>query len=119
VATQETKKLVRLAGFLLAETIKSDLRGIMENPEMGTLHIGLNRAIKDGEVNSFTDLHEIMDANTLGESEKVLEVMHADIPPEGDEAKVQLGLDVLNEAQAMVDMWIRNGGLKQEKEEAR
>jgi hypothetical protein len=53
-----------------------------------------------------------MDANTLGESEEVWEELTADIPPEGDERKVQAACDVVNDAQSMVDEWIRQGGLK-------
>jgi hypothetical protein len=53
-----------------------------------------------------------MDANTLGESEEIWEELTDGIGPEGDEKKVQAACDVLNEAQTIVDEWIKRGGLK-------
>ena len=64
------------------------------------------------KIKCFSDLHDYMDANTLGESEKVWEELTDDIGPQGDEVKVQLACDILNEAQTIVDEWIKQGALR-------
>jgi hypothetical protein len=64
------------------------------------------------KITCFSDLHDYMDANTLGESEKVWEELTDDIGQEGDEMRVQLACDVLNQAQTIVDEWIRQGALR-------
>jgi hypothetical protein len=111
---EKTKKLVRLAGTLLGITMANELKEMLAaDPEGFPAAEALQRRVRDGSLKSFEDLHEVMDANMLGETETVLTVMHADIPPEGDDAKVQLGLDVMNEAIGQVDRWIRDGGLRE------
>jgi hypothetical protein len=98
----------------LANTIKEDLTSLLSanfSPDEP------NSCIADGlkenvdKITCFSDLHDYMDANTLGESEKVWEELTAGIGPEGDERKVQLACDVLNEAQTIVDEWIKEGAL--------
>ncbi len=87
---------------MLAEPIKPD-----ENSEMAAV---LRENVD--KVTCFSDLHDYMDANTLGESEEIWEELTDGIGPEGDEKKVQAACDVLNEAQTIVDEWIKRGGLK-------
>lgn len=68
---------------------------------------------------TFSELHDYMDANMLGETDKVHEmVVDQDLTEEYvsrfrhyDEARVQHGCDVLNEAQDAVDAWMFQGGL--------
>lgn len=120
MATQETKKLIRVTGVLLAETIVAELKDMVDvsKPGHGAVHAQicaeLIEGVKRGKVKRFSDLHDYMDANTLGQSEMVMGILQVDIPPEGDEAKVQLSNDVLDEAFGCVDRWIRDGGLRQE-----
>lgn len=99
----------------LARTIIDDLESLLSatiTPEQDQL--GIAKALKENvdKVTCFSDLHDYMDANTLGESEKIWEELTDDIGPEGDEKKVQAACDVLNEAQSVVDDWIKHGGLK-------
>jgi hypothetical protein len=99
----------------LAKTIMDDLEALLsanissEQSDDG----GIAEALKQNidKVTCFSDLHDYMDANTLGESEEIWEELTDDIGPEGDERKVQLACDVLNEAQNIVDKWIRRGAL--------
>ncbi|HCX29757.1 MAG TPA: hypothetical protein DHU55_08315 [Blastocatellia bacterium] len=98
----------------LAKTIMDDLEALLsferssEQPDSG-----IADALKENleKITCFSDLHDYMDANTLGESEEIWEELTDDIGPEGDERKVQLACDVLNEAQNIVDKWIRQGSL--------
>jgi hypothetical protein len=98
----------------LAKTIMDDLEALLsadisyEQPGAGIADELTKNADK---ITCFSDLHDYMDANTLGESEEVWGELTADIGPEGDEMKVQLACDVVNEAQTMVDEWIKQGGL--------
>ena|ERR1044071_3381905 len=101
----------------LAETIIRDLKRLMSTEiSFGQSENGIAERLKHNvrAVTCFSDLHDYMDANTLGESEKIWEELTADIPPEGDEKKVQAACDVLNEAQTIVDDWIKQGGLTAE-----
>jgi hypothetical protein len=99
----------------LAKTIMDDLEALLstsisyEQPDAG-----IAEALKENtdKITCFSDLHDYMDANTLGESEKVWEELTDDIGPEGDEVKVQLACDILNEAQTIVDEWIKQGSLR-------
>lgn len=99
----------------LAKTIMDDLEALLstsnsyEQPGAGIAEALEENADK---IMSFRDLHDYMDANTLGESEKVWEELTNDIGPEGDEVKVQLACDILNEAQTIVDEWIKQGALR-------
>jgi hypothetical protein len=98
----------------LAATIMNDLKRLLSTEmSSGQPETGIAARLKQnlGAVTCFSDLHDYMDANTLGESEKTWEELTADIPPEGDEKKVQAACDVLNEAQTIVDEWIKQGGL--------
>jgi len=97
----------------LAETIISDLKRLLSTETSGPPEIGIAELLKQnvGAVMCFSDLHDYMDANTLGESEEIWNELTADLPPEGDEKKVQAACDVLNEAQSIVDEWIKQGGL--------
>ena len=99
----------------LAKTIMDDLETLLstsisyEQPDAGIAEALKANADK---ITCFSDLHDYMDANTLGESEKVWEELTDDIGPEGDEVKVQLACDILNEAQTIVDEWIKQGALR-------
>lgn len=99
----------------LAKTIMDDLKALLstkissEEPDTGIAE-ALQQNID--KVTCFSDLHDYMDANTLGESEEVWGKLTDGIGPEGDEQKVQLACDVVNEAQTMVDEWIKQGALQ-------
>ena len=97
----------------VAETIIRDLKRLLSTEMSGHPEIDIAELFKQnvGAVTCFSDLHDYMDANTLGESEEIWNEFTADIPPEGDEKKVQAACDVLNEAQTIVDEWIKQGGL--------
>ena len=98
----------------LAETIISDLKqlvSIQTPTDQSLTEIAEPLKQNVSRVTCFSDLHDYMDANTLGESEEIWEEFTSDIPPEGDEMKVQAACDVLNEAQTIVDEWIKQGGL--------
>ena len=99
----------------LAKTIIDDLESLLAGPlssdeDANAIASELRQNVEG--ITCFGDRHDYIDANTLGESEEVWEELTANIPPEGDEKKVQAACDVLNEAQSMVDEWIRQGGLK-------
>src|SRR5437016_2931553 len=99
----------------LARTIMDDLGALLstnisyEGPEARIAEALNENADK---ITCFSDLHDYMDANTLGESEEIWEELTDGIGPDGDEKKVQAACDVLNEAQTIVDGWIKRGGLK-------
>jgi hypothetical protein len=98
----------------LADTIMRDLKRLLfTEMSFGQPETDIAELLKQNvrAVTCFSDLHDYMDANTLGESEEIWEELTADIPPEGDEKKVQAACDVLNEAQTIVDEWIKQGGL--------
>lgn len=101
----------------LAETIMMDLEALVSakiETETEQVYAGIALALQENidSVTSFSDLHDYMDANTLGESEEVWDELTDGIGPDGDERKVQAACDVLNEAQGIVDEWIKQGGLK-------
>lgn len=99
----------------LAKTIMDDLEALLSTSNSYEQPgAGIAEALKENadKITSFSDLHDYMDANTLGESEKVWEELTDDIGPEGDEVKVQLACDILNEAQTIVDAWIKQGSLR-------
>ncbi len=101
----------------LAETIKKDLEALVSakiETETEQVYAGIALALQENidRVTSFGDLHDYMDANTLGDSEEVWNELTDGIGPEGDERKVQAACDVLNEAHGIVDEWIKQGGLK-------
>lgn len=106
----------------LAQTIMDDLEALLSaNVSSEQTDSGIAGALQQNidKVSCFSDLHDYMDANTLGESEEIWEELTDDIGPEGDERKVQLACDVLNEAQNIVDKWIKQGALlKPQKGEA-
>ena len=99
----------------LAKTIIDNLEALLstsisyEQPGSGIAEALKKNADK---IKCFSDLHDYMDANTLGESEKVWEELTDGIGPQGDEVKVQLACDILNEAQTIVDEWIKQGALR-------
>jgi len=99
----------------LAKTIMDDLQAMLSEdikPEQPDSRIAAALKENVDNVTCFSDLHDYMDANTLGESEEIWEELTDGIGPEGDEKKVQAACDVLNEAQTIVDEWIKQGGLK-------
>jgi hypothetical protein len=98
----------------LAKTIMDDLEALLSaNISSEQSNADIAEALKQNvdKVTCFSDLHDYMDANTLGESEEIWGELTDGIGPEGDEAKVQLACDVLNEAQDIVDKWIKQGAL--------
>lgn len=114
------RQMERLANRL-AESIKAQLLAMATMD----LHIAakLQREIHRGNVKSFQDLHELMDANDLGSIDEVWQRMrdeisdrNSELVAEGkmtlQEAEVQTRCDVVNAAQTTVDGWIKNGGLK-------
>lgn len=98
----------------LAKTIIEDLQDLLTGQPSSDREGVIASALRGNvdRITCFGDLHDYLDANTLGESEELWEELTAGIPPEGDEVKVQAACDVLNEAQSMVDKWIKQGGLK-------
>jgi len=99
----------------LAKTIMDDLEALLSaNISSEQSDASIAEALKQNvdKVTCFSDLHDCMDANTLGESEEIWEELTEDNGPEGDEKKVQLACDVLNEAQNIVDEWIKQGALR-------
>lgn len=99
----------------LAKTIIGDLQSLLAGPlPADAVASAIATELRENVegIRCFSDLHDYMDANTLGESEEVWGELTANIPPEGDEEKIQAACDVLNDAQSMVDEWIRQGGLK-------
>jgi hypothetical protein len=99
----------------LAKTIMNDLESLLStNISYEQPGAGIAEALKENveKVTCFSDLHDYMDANTLGESEEVWGELTDNIGPEGDEMKVQLACDVVNEAQTIVDEWIKQGALR-------
>ena len=99
----------------LAKTIMDDLEALLSTPAIcKQAGPSIANALNENahKITCFSDLHDYMDANTLGDSEEVWEELTADIGPEGDETKVQFACDVLNEAQTIVDEWIRQGALR-------
>jgi hypothetical protein len=99
----------------LAKTILEDLQDLLTGRLSSDRDSAIASALRENvdRIACFSDLHDYLDANTLGESEKLWEELTSDIPPEGDEVKVQGACDVLNEAQSMVDEWIKQGFLKE------
>jgi len=99
---------------LLAKTIMEDLEGLLcQNASTGQLDaeiIALKEYVDD--VTCFSDLHDYVDANTLGESEEVWQQLTGGIGPEGDEEQVQMACDVVSGAQSIVDEWIKQGSLR-------
>lgn len=98
----------------LAQTIMNHLKEMLAEPTKPDENSEIAAALRENvdKVTCFSDLHDYMDANTLGESEEIWEELTDGIGPEGDEKKVQAACDVLNEAQTIVDEWIKRGGLK-------
>jgi hypothetical protein len=93
----------------LAKTIMDDLEALLSTSNSYEQPgAGIAEGLKENadKITSFSDLHDYMDANTLGESEEVWEELTDDIGPKGDEVKVQ------NEAQTIVDEWIKQGALR-------
>ncbi|MGH9897840.1 MAG: hypothetical protein ACRD63_02410 [Pyrinomonadaceae bacterium] len=97
----------------LARTIIDDLGLLLSATIPEQDEFGIAKALKENvdKVTCFSDLHDYMDANTLGESEEIWGELTDGIGPEGDDIKVQLACDVVNEAQTIVDEWIKSGAL--------
>jgi hypothetical protein len=98
----------------LAKTIMDHLKEMVAEPINLDTDSEIAAELRENldKVTCFRDLHDYMDANTLGESEEIWEELTDGIGPEGDEKKVQGACDVVNEAQTIVDEWIKMGGLK-------
>jgi hypothetical protein len=102
-------------GKHLAKTIIDDLEALLStSTSYEEPSASIAKALKENadKITTFSDLHDYMDANTLGESEKVWEELTDDIGPDGHEAKVQLACAILNEAQTIVDEWIKQRALR-------
>lgn len=106
------RKLIKAAGFLLADTIKRDLRAMLEVSRFVGSDMACELQDKRMAIRSFGELGDIMDHNVLGKSEDMHRIMTYGIPESGDEAAVQLACDVLNAAHDEVDAWIKAGGLR-------
>jgi hypothetical protein len=91
----------------LAASIRRELLQWANNDkaEYGTHEYAIRAAILFGDIQSYSDLHDYCDPNTLGDIDR--------IPAygEGDE-NVQKTMDFLNAAQGEVDRWIKSGGLR-------
>lgn len=119
-----TKDDIQTKGKEVAETIKRDLKALLDHKfnRGNRIQRRFREGLKAGKVNSFSDLHDYMDANVLGDYELVLgmEISEEDavaiqtndrITPQ--EAIMQTKYDILNQAQNITDAWIKEGGLKQ------
>ncbi|PYS21334.1 MAG: hypothetical protein DMF72_17765 [Acidobacteria bacterium] len=98
----------------LAKTIMDHLKKMLAEPLKPDENSEIAAMLRENvdKVTCFSDLHDYMDANTLGESEEIWEELTDGIGPEGDEKKVQAACGVVNEARTIVDEWIKRGGLK-------
>lgn len=111
---------LELLGLRLADTIKTDLLHMLEcsvfNEDMNVAELRSAR----NAIKSFADLHDFMDANELGLTADVWNMMErlAEEPPDDylpavsrEDAAVQYKCDVVNVAQEEVHNWIELGGL--------
>ena len=64
-------------------------------------------------VKSFSHLHDFVDANCYGGTEKMLEELDAAGPDTDEQHVANLGrlCDLCNPAMELVDQWIKDGGL--------
>ena len=64
-------------------------------------------------VRSFSELHDYVDANLYGDTEKLLEQLDAAQPDtdEGHTTALNAACDLLNPAIETVDAWLANGGI--------
>jgi hypothetical protein len=118
-----SKTEIRRRGLQHAETIKRDLRVMMAKRGGGDRIVNkLHVAVLREKVNGFSDLHDVMDANMLGDVNDVLDINAVSEEYRGfvttnewteDEARTQTWCDVLNVAQTEVDHWIKIGGLRE------
>ncbi len=99
------RQLVRMAGMLLAETIKDNLREWLAVPHQHAADMLARLHDARNTINSFSELHDICDANCLGASEQLFELGQ-------DLDAFDVTTDIMNIAQDMVDEWIKKGGLK-------
>ena len=91
----------------LAASVRRELLQWANNDEAeyGTPEYAVRAAILFGDIQSYSDLHDYYDANTLGDIDRIPNY------GEGDE-NVQKTMDFLNAAQNEVDRWIKSGGLR-------
>src|SRR5438046_2942132 len=88
----------------LGKTIIDDLKRLLsENFAPEHSESGIANALKGNidKIVCFENLHDYVDANTLGETEQVWDALTEGIGPEGDEGKIQDACDVLNEARGI------------------
>lgn len=109
---------LELVGDRVASSIKEELLALKRTPGVEATW-RFRRGLIKGAVTSFSDLHDFMDANVLGDYESVLDL---DVDPSvalsiqsndnmtDAEAVVQTRLDILQAAQDEVDRWIKEGG---------
>lgn len=104
----------------LADTIKTDLRHMLECSVYDKDLVITELRCRAESIKDFGELHDVLDANILGETDKVWSVMEDVGPPPADylpgisreDAAVQYQCDVVNAAQDEVDRWIKLGGLR-------
>jgi hypothetical protein len=91
----------------LADSIRRELLRWAndDKAQINTYGYEVGVAIRFGHIQSYSDLHNYCDANTLGDIDRIPEY------GEGDE-NVQKTMDFLNAAQGEVDQWIKSGGLR-------
>jgi hypothetical protein len=64
-------------------------------------------------IESYADLHDYIDANCYGDTESLFDELH-DAAPDTEEGHIDAWnsfCDVMNPAIAVVDAWIRSGGI--------
>jgi hypothetical protein len=99
----------------LAKTIIDDLKRLASADfSVEQSDSGIANALRENvhRITCVSDLHDYMEANTLGETEEVWDQLTEGIGPDGDEGKVQAACDVVSEAHSIVDKWISQGELK-------
>lgn len=101
-------------GLELSGSIKVDLKQMSVDRNLGgdrTVWKFKRYLLRDW-INSWSDLGNVMDPNTLGDSETVWDQMQELFADADGEDRVESACMVLNAAQAEVDRWIQAGGLK-------
>lgn len=111
---------LELVGVRVAAGIKTELVHMLRHKGPNKIERRFREGVGANEVKGFSDLHEFMDANMLGDYESILDLdvdarVAVDIQSNSnmteDEALVQTRFDILEAAHSEVDRWIKEGGL--------
>jgi hypothetical protein len=109
-ATEDVADAVAIIRYLLNPTVDEMVRRmkaeILADVKAGRVPKG---------VESFSALHDYVDANTYGLSEALWEVMAAGKPDDEQQAVRDRLFDLMNPAMAQVDCWIKAGGILRER----